>query len=144
MIGWEFRIVLVQIRVEGLDSSRKISLSRVPDPLCKLLCEIYGYWICESSCRSCFCFCFYFWLNASSDLKLLCFLEMRLTCIFVHYSFFIMFSVVDQTLTIFFPSIFQHHSKNKKCHVCLKPTGGIFNAAQEIRKKMAQDKKQQE
>ncbi|XP_066321605.1 zinc finger CCCH domain-containing protein 15-like [Miscanthus floridulus] len=38
----------------------------------------------------------------------------------------------------------KHHSKNKKCHVCLKPTGGIFNAAQEIRKKMAQDKKQQE
>jgi RING finger protein 113A len=38
----------------------------------------------------------------------------------------------------------QHHSKNKKCFVCNKPTLGIFNAAQEIRTKMAQDKKQQE
>ncbi|KAL5208873.1 hypothetical protein ABZP36_033308 [Zizania latifolia] len=35
----------------------------------------------------------------------------------------------------------KHHSKNKKCFVCNKPTLGIFNAAQEIRKKMAQDKK---
>ncbi|XP_062218758.1 zinc finger CCCH domain-containing protein 15 [Phragmites australis] len=34
----------------------------------------------------------------------------------------------------------KHHSKNKKCFVCNKPTLGIFNAAQEIRKKMAQDK----
>jgi RING finger protein 113A len=40
--------------------------------------------------------------------------------------------------------MFQHHSKNKKCFVCNKPTLGIFNAAQEIRKKMAQDKKQQQ
>jgi RING finger protein 113A len=40
--------------------------------------------------------------------------------------------------------MFQHHSKNKKCFVCNKPTMGIFNAAQEIRKKMAQDKKQQQ
>uniref|UniRef100_A0ACD5YQB0 Uncharacterized protein n=1 Tax=Avena sativa TaxID=4498 RepID=A0ACD5YQB0_AVESA len=38
----------------------------------------------------------------------------------------------------------KHHSKNKKCYVCNKPTLGIFNAAQEIRKKMAQDKKHQE
>ncbi|CAL5059069.1 unnamed protein product [Urochloa decumbens] len=38
----------------------------------------------------------------------------------------------------------KHHSKNKKCFVCNKPTLGIFNAAQEIRKKMAQDKKQQD
>lgn len=38
----------------------------------------------------------------------------------------------------------KHHSKNKKCYVCNKPTLGIFNAAQEIRKKMAQDKKQQQ
>ncbi|KAJ1278827.1 hypothetical protein BS78_04G108800 [Paspalum vaginatum] len=38
----------------------------------------------------------------------------------------------------------KHHSKNKKCFVCNKPTLGIFNAAQEIRKKMAQDKKVQE
>ncbi|KAL5207433.1 hypothetical protein ABZP36_031868 [Zizania latifolia] len=36
----------------------------------------------------------------------------------------------------------KHHSKNKKCFVCNKATLGIFNAAQEIRKKMAQDKKQ--
>jgi len=38
----------------------------------------------------------------------------------------------------------KHHSKNKKCFVCNKSTMGIFNAAQEIRKKMAQDKKQQQ
>ncbi|TVU21392.1 hypothetical protein EJB05_31022, partial [Eragrostis curvula] len=38
----------------------------------------------------------------------------------------------------------KHHSKNKKCFVCNKPTLGIFNAAQEIRKKMAEDKKQQQ
>ncbi|VAH88888.1 unnamed protein product [Triticum turgidum subsp. durum] len=38
----------------------------------------------------------------------------------------------------------KHHSKNKKCFVCNKPTLGIFNAAQEIRKKIAQDKKQQD
>ncbi|KAL6888147.1 hypothetical protein ACP4OV_009173 [Aristida adscensionis] len=38
----------------------------------------------------------------------------------------------------------KHHSKNKKCFVCNKPTLGMFNAAQEIRKKIAQDKKQQE
>ncbi|OAY83398.1 zinc finger CCCH domain-containing protein 15 [Ananas comosus] len=34
----------------------------------------------------------------------------------------------------------KHHSKNKKCFVCNKPTFGIFNAAHEIRKKMAQEK----
>ncbi|XBH85971.1 hypothetical protein VPH35_073751 [Triticum aestivum] len=34
--------------------------------------------------------------------------------------------------------------KNKKCFVCNKPTLGIFNAAHEIRKKIAQDKKQQD
>ncbi|GJN19491.1 hypothetical protein PR202_gb06773 [Eleusine coracana subsp. coracana] len=38
----------------------------------------------------------------------------------------------------------KHHSKNKKCFVCNKPTLGIFNSAQEIRKRMAQEKKQQE
>ncbi|XP_054779995.1 zinc finger CCCH domain-containing protein 1 isoform X1 [Prosopis cineraria] len=31
----------------------------------------------------------------------------------------------------------KHHAKNKKCFVCNKPTLGIFNAAHEIRKKMA-------
>ncbi|KAL0925172.1 hypothetical protein M5K25_003483 [Dendrobium thyrsiflorum] len=35
----------------------------------------------------------------------------------------------------------KHHSKNKKCFVCNTPTLGIFNTAQEIRKKMAQEKK---
>lgn len=45
---------------------------------------------------------FLLWLNASSDLKSLRVLEMRLTCIFVHIWYFIMFSVVDQILTIFF------------------------------------------
>ncbi|KAJ7962552.1 Zinc finger CCCH domain-containing protein 1 [Quillaja saponaria] len=35
----------------------------------------------------------------------------------------------------------KHHSKNKKCFVCNKPTLGIFNAAHEIRKKMAAEKK---
>lgn len=36
----------------------------------------------------------------------------------------------------------KHHSKNKKCFVCNKPTLGIFNAAHEIRKKIAQEKKE--
>ncbi|TQD83210.1 hypothetical protein C1H46_031239 [Malus baccata] len=31
----------------------------------------------------------------------------------------------------------KHHSKNKKCFVCNKPTLGIFNTAHEIRKRMA-------
>ncbi|XP_048140940.1 zinc finger CCCH domain-containing protein 1-like [Rhodamnia argentea] len=31
----------------------------------------------------------------------------------------------------------KHHARNKKCFVCNKPTLGIFNAAHEIRKKMA-------
>lgn len=35
----------------------------------------------------------------------------------------------------------KHHSKNKKCFVCNKPTDGIFNAAHEIRKKMAAEGK---
>ncbi|GMH21736.1 hypothetical protein Nepgr_023578 [Nepenthes gracilis] len=35
----------------------------------------------------------------------------------------------------------KHHTKNKKCFVCNQPTLGIFNAAHEIRKKMAADKK---
>ncbi|XP_077227695.1 zinc finger CCCH domain-containing protein 1-like [Tasmannia lanceolata] len=34
----------------------------------------------------------------------------------------------------------KHHSKNKKCFVCNKPTLGIFNTAHEIRKKMAEKK----
>ncbi|XP_058102022.1 zinc finger CCCH domain-containing protein 51-like isoform X1 [Magnolia sinica] len=34
----------------------------------------------------------------------------------------------------------KHHSKNKKCYVCNKPTLGIFNTAHEIRKKMAEQK----
>ncbi|KAJ6841300.1 zinc finger CCCH domain-containing protein 15-like [Iris pallida] len=34
----------------------------------------------------------------------------------------------------------KHHSKNKKCFVCNKPTLGIFNTAHEIRKRMAQEK----
>ncbi|KAK3026591.1 hypothetical protein RJ639_041611 [Escallonia herrerae] len=35
----------------------------------------------------------------------------------------------------------QHHAKNKKCFVCNTPTFGLFNAAHEIRKKMAAEKK---
>ncbi|CAN6566043.1 unnamed protein product [Malus baccata var. baccata] len=35
----------------------------------------------------------------------------------------------------------KHHSKNKKCFVCDKPTLGIFNTAQEIRKRMAAEGK---
>uniref|UniRef100_A0A5B7AEL7 Putative Zinc finger CCCH domain-containing protein 1 n=1 Tax=Davidia involucrata TaxID=16924 RepID=A0A5B7AEL7_DAVIN len=35
----------------------------------------------------------------------------------------------------------KHHSKNKKCFVCNKPTLGIFNTAHEIRKKMAAEGK---
>ncbi|KAF5732727.1 Zinc finger CCCH domain-containing protein 1 [Tripterygium wilfordii] len=35
----------------------------------------------------------------------------------------------------------KHHSKNKKCFVCNKPTLGIFNAAHEIRKRMAAEGK---
>ncbi|XP_078176818.1 zinc finger (CCCH-type/C3HC4-type RING finger) family protein [Carex rostrata] len=34
----------------------------------------------------------------------------------------------------------KHHSKNKKCFVCNKPTLGIFNVALEIKKRMAQEK----
>uniref|UniRef100_A0A6N2KV06 RING-type domain-containing protein n=1 Tax=Salix viminalis TaxID=40686 RepID=A0A6N2KV06_SALVM len=32
----------------------------------------------------------------------------------------------------------KHHAKNKKCFVCNEPTLGIFNSAQEIRKRMAE------
>ncbi|CAN1157194.1 Zinc finger CCCH domain-containing protein 1 [Linum perenne] len=32
----------------------------------------------------------------------------------------------------------KHHSKNKKCFVCNKPTNGIFNTAHEIRKRIAE------
>ncbi|XP_059457289.1 zinc finger CCCH domain-containing protein 1 [Corylus avellana] len=35
----------------------------------------------------------------------------------------------------------KHHSKNKKCFVCNQPTLGIFNTAQEIRKRMAAEGK---
>jgi RING finger protein 113A len=35
----------------------------------------------------------------------------------------------------------KHHAKNKKCFVCNKKTDGIFNAAHEIKKKMAADGK---
>ncbi|KAK8969840.1 Zinc finger CCCH domain-containing protein 1 [Platanthera guangdongensis] len=35
----------------------------------------------------------------------------------------------------------KHHSKNKKCFVCNKPTLGIFNTAHEIRKRTAQENK---
>lgn len=35
----------------------------------------------------------------------------------------------------------KHHSKKKKCFVCNQPTHGIFNAAHEIRKKMAAEGK---
>ncbi|KAK9912682.1 hypothetical protein M0R45_036533 [Rubus argutus] len=35
----------------------------------------------------------------------------------------------------------KHHSKNKKCFVCNKPTLGIFNTAHEIRKRMAAEGK---
>uniref|UniRef100_A0A5B7AEH6 Putative Zinc finger CCCH domain-containing protein 1 n=1 Tax=Davidia involucrata TaxID=16924 RepID=A0A5B7AEH6_DAVIN len=35
----------------------------------------------------------------------------------------------------------KHHSKNKKCFVCNKPTLGIFNTAHEIRKKIAAEGK---
>lgn len=35
----------------------------------------------------------------------------------------------------------KHHAKNKKCFVCNTPTLGMFNAALEIRKKRAADKK---
>ncbi|XXG82317.1 hypothetical protein AAC387_Pa10g0295 [Persea americana] len=34
----------------------------------------------------------------------------------------------------------KHHSRNKKCYVCNKPTLGIFNTAHEIKKKMAEEK----
>jgi RING finger protein 113A len=53
-------------------------------------------------------------------------------------------SAVEEVLTFCNVFHFQHHSKNKKCFVCNKPTLGIFNAAQEIRRTMAQDKKQKE
>jgi len=32
----------------------------------------------------------------------------------------------------------QHNSKNKNCYVCNKPTGGVFNTATEINKRMKQ------
>ncbi|KAK4787484.1 hypothetical protein SAY86_011317 [Trapa natans] len=35
----------------------------------------------------------------------------------------------------------KHHAKNKKCFVCNTPTLGIFNAAHEIRKKLAAEDK---
>lgn len=35
----------------------------------------------------------------------------------------------------------KHHAKNKKCFVCNTPTLGIFNTAQEIRKRIAADQK---
>ncbi|CAL1355694.1 unnamed protein product [Linum trigynum] len=35
----------------------------------------------------------------------------------------------------------KHHSKNKKCFVCNKPTLGIFNTAHEIRKRMEEANK---
>ncbi|OMO70981.1 Zinc finger, CCCH-type [Corchorus capsularis] len=35
----------------------------------------------------------------------------------------------------------KHHQKNKKCFVCNQPTLGMFNAAHEIRKKMAEEGK---
>ncbi|CAB4317410.1 unnamed protein product [Prunus armeniaca] len=35
----------------------------------------------------------------------------------------------------------KHHSKNKKCFVCEKPTLGIFNTAHEIRRRMAAEDK---
>ncbi|KAF6162134.1 hypothetical protein GIB67_008263 [Kingdonia uniflora] len=34
----------------------------------------------------------------------------------------------------------KHHSKNKRCFVCNTPTLGLFNTAQEIRKRMAAEK----
>ena len=34
----------------------------------------------------------------------------------------------------------QHHTKNKKCFVCNQPTMGIFNAAHEIKKRMAEER----
>ncbi|CAN8310895.1 unnamed protein product [Cochlearia groenlandica] len=34
----------------------------------------------------------------------------------------------------------KHHTKNKKCFVCNQPTMGIFNAAHEIKKRMAQER----
>ncbi|KAM0939453.1 putative transcription factor C3H family [Dioscorea sansibarensis] len=34
----------------------------------------------------------------------------------------------------------KHHSKNKKCFVCNKPTLGIFNTAHEIKKRIAEQK----
>ncbi|XP_050230492.1 zinc finger CCCH domain-containing protein 1 [Mercurialis annua] len=36
----------------------------------------------------------------------------------------------------------KHHAKNKKCFVCNQPTLGIFNTAHEIRKKIAEARKQ--
>ncbi|KMZ73309.1 Zinc finger CCCH domain-containing protein 1 [Zostera marina] len=35
----------------------------------------------------------------------------------------------------------KHHSKNKKCFVCNKPTLGMFNTAHEIKKRITADKK---
>jgi RING finger protein 113A len=38
----------------------------------------------------------------------------------------------------------QHHTKNKKCFVCNQPTMGIFNAAHEIKKRMAEERSKAE
>ncbi|CAN8295953.1 unnamed protein product [Cochlearia groenlandica] len=34
----------------------------------------------------------------------------------------------------------KHHTKNKKCFVCNQPTMGLFNAAHEIKKRMAEER----
>lgn len=34
----------------------------------------------------------------------------------------------------------KHNSRTKNCYVCEKPTGGVFNTAQEIIKKMKEEK----
>ncbi|XP_006418415.2 zinc finger CCCH domain-containing protein 1 [Eutrema salsugineum] len=38
----------------------------------------------------------------------------------------------------------KHHTKNKKCFVCNQPTLGIFNAAHEIKKRMAEERRKAE
>ncbi|KAG7652687.1 unnamed protein product [Arabidopsis thaliana] len=38
----------------------------------------------------------------------------------------------------------KHHTKNKKCFVCNQPTMGIFNAAHEIKKRMAEERSKAE
>ena len=35
-------------------------------------------------------------------------------------------------LHVFFPCYLQHHTKNKNCFVCEKPTQGVFNTAHDI------------